>query len=73
MGRWSQLDSDEARLAEGMTRIAYDADTQVYTHRDSDGSHWETASGVRYGTLRRGEGVGTLDVIEVLHSESMSL
>ncbi|KAK0710686.1 hypothetical protein B0H67DRAFT_646123 [Lasiosphaeris hirsuta] len=64
MGRWSQLDSDEARLPEGMTRIAYDADTQVYTYRDSDGSHWETAPGVRYGTLRRVAATPPLPVFE---------
>jgi hypothetical protein len=53
MGRWSHLDSDEERLPEGMTRVGYDADTQVYTYRDSDGSYWEGAPGCQYGTLHR--------------------
>ena len=53
MGRWSHLDSDEERLPEGMTRVGYDADTQVYTYRDSDGSYWEGAPGCQYGKLRR--------------------
>lgn len=53
MGRWSHLDTDEERLPEGMTRIAYDADTQTYMYRDADGSHWQGAPGVEYGTLRR--------------------
>jgi hypothetical protein len=53
MGRWSRLDSDEERLPEGITRIAYDADTQVYTYRDADGSLWKSAPGQRYGRLSR--------------------
>jgi hypothetical protein len=53
MGRWSHLDSDEERLPEGMTRVGYDADTQVYTYRDSDGSYWEGAPGCQYGRLHR--------------------
>ncbi|KAK5636667.1 hypothetical protein RRF57_012379 [Xylaria bambusicola] len=53
MARWSQLDTDEERLPEGMKRIGYDADSQKYTFRDADGSIWESASGNRYGPLRR--------------------
>ncbi|KAL2164019.1 hypothetical protein VTH06DRAFT_3233 [Thermothelomyces fergusii] len=53
MGRWSHLDSDDERLPEGMVRVGYDADTQVYTYRDSDGSYWEGAPGARYGKLHR--------------------
>ncbi|KAK4123106.1 hypothetical protein N657DRAFT_645831 [Parathielavia appendiculata] len=53
MGKWSDLDGDEGRLPEGMTRVGYDADTQVYTYRDSDGSYWEGAPGCRYGRLHR--------------------
>lgn len=53
MGRWSHLDTDEERLPEGMTRVGYDADTQIYTYRDSDGSHWEGAPGSQYGKLHR--------------------
>ncbi|KAG7291034.1 hypothetical protein NEMBOFW57_001043 [Staphylotrichum longicolle] len=53
MGRWSHLDSDEDRLPSGMTRIGYDADTQIYTYRDSDGSYWEGAPGCQYGKLHR--------------------
>ncbi|KAI0480737.1 LysM domain-containing protein [Xylariaceae sp. FL0804] len=53
MGRWSQYDTDEERLPEGMQRIGYDADTEIYSFRDSDGSIWESAPGNRYGSLRR--------------------
>ncbi|GAB1320053.1 hypothetical protein MFIFM68171_10263 [Madurella fahalii] len=53
MGRWSHLDSDEERLPDGMIRVGYDADTQVYTYRDSDGSYWEGAPGCRHGRLQR--------------------
>ncbi|KAI1085498.1 carbohydrate-binding module family 50 protein [Whalleya microplaca] len=56
MGRWSQYDTDEERLPEGMTRIGYDADTQTYTFRDADGSIWESASGNQYGQLHRVSG-----------------
>ena len=51
MGRWSHLDTDEERLPDGMTRIGYDADSQTYTYRDSDGSTWEGAPGNQYGKL----------------------
>ncbi|KAI1167504.1 carbohydrate-binding module family 50 protein [Nemania serpens] len=53
MARWSEYDTDEERLPEGMQRIGYDADTQVYTFRDADGGTWEGAPGNRYGQLRR--------------------
>ncbi|KAI1491013.1 hypothetical protein F5X96DRAFT_507074 [Biscogniauxia mediterranea] len=53
MGRWSQYDTDEERLPEGMQRIGYDADSQTYTFRDADGSIWESAPGNRYGRLHR--------------------
>ncbi|TGJ87736.1 hypothetical protein E0Z10_g1061 [Xylaria hypoxylon] len=53
MARWSEYDTDEERLPEGMQRIGYDADTQTYTFRDVDGAIWESASGNRYGQLRR--------------------
>ncbi|KAK8095736.1 peptidoglycan-binding LysM domain-containingprotein [Apiospora kogelbergensis] len=54
MGRWSQYDTDEERLPEGMVRIGYDADDQTYTFRDTnDGSIWESAPGNQYGRLTR--------------------
>ncbi|KAI0476822.1 carbohydrate-binding module family 50 protein [Xylaria cf. heliscus] len=53
MTRWSEYDTDEERLPEGMQRVGYDADTQVYTFRDADGSLWESAPGNQYGRLRR--------------------
>jgi len=34
-----------------MRRVGYDADTQTYTFRDSNGSLWESAPGNRYGRL----------------------
>lgn len=53
MSRFSRYDTDEERLPEGMTRVGYDADSQVYTFRDSDGSYWESASGSQYGNLTK--------------------
>lgn len=53
MSRYSRYDDDEERLPEGMTRVGYDADTQVYTFQDADGSLWEGAPGCRYGQLRQ--------------------
>jgi len=53
MSRFSRYDSDEERLPEGMTRIGYDADEQVYTFKDADGSLWESAPGCQYGQLTR--------------------
>jgi hypothetical protein len=37
-----------------MRRVGYDADTQVYTYQDEDGTYWEGPEGARYGSLRRG-------------------
>ncbi|KAF2816762.1 uncharacterized protein BDZ99DRAFT_403892 [Mytilinidion resinicola] len=51
MGRWTDRESDEQRLPDGMQRIGYDADTQRYTYRDADGSHWEGEEGSQYGQL----------------------
>lgn len=51
MSRFSRYDTDEERLPEGMQRVGYDADTQTYTYRDSDGSYWEGAPGNEYGQL----------------------
>ena len=51
MPRRSRYDSNDERLPEGMTRVGYDADTQVYTYQDADGSLWESAPGCEYGQL----------------------
>ncbi|QPH10924.1 hypothetical protein C2857_002448 [Epichloe festucae Fl1] len=61
MSRFSRYDSDEDRLPEGMRRIGYDADTQVYSFQDSDGSYWEGAPGCEYGQLTRVGGDAALD------------
>ncbi|KAL7931615.1 carbohydrate-binding module family 50 protein [Trichoderma chlorosporum] len=53
MSRFSRYDTDEERLPEGMTRVGYDADSQVYTFQDADGSLWESAPGNQYGHLTR--------------------
>lgn len=53
MSRFSHYDSDEERLPEGMVRIGYDADTEIYTYRDADGSYWEGPPGSRYGQLTK--------------------
>ncbi|KAK2589878.1 hypothetical protein QQS21_012442 [Conoideocrella luteorostrata] len=53
MSRYSQYDTDEERLPEGMRRVGYDADTQVYTFQDTDGSYWESAPGCQFGQLTR--------------------
>jgi hypothetical protein len=53
MSRFSYYDTDEERLPEGMTRVGYDADTQVYTYKDEHGDYWEGAPGSRYGRMTR--------------------
>lgn len=53
MGRWSQYAEDEYRLPDGMARVGYDADTEIYTYRDADGSYWEGVPGAQYGVLKR--------------------
>ncbi|KAM0259349.1 hypothetical protein ACHAQJ_003381 [Trichoderma viride] len=53
MSRFSRYDTDEERLPDGMSRVGYDADTQVYTFQDADGSYWESAPGSQYGRLTR--------------------
>lgn len=42
---------DSIRLPEGMKRIAYDADTRVYTFRDRDGTLYGGSPGEDYGVL----------------------
>lgn len=51
--RYAEYDTDEERLPEGMQRVHYDSDTQVYTFRDADGSLWEGPPGARYGHLTK--------------------
>ncbi|KAI1370146.1 carbohydrate-binding module family 50 protein [Hypoxylon crocopeplum] len=76
MSLWSQYDTDEERLPEGMQRIGYDADTQTYTFRDADGSIWESAPGNQYGQLHRvnttfsSYGDDAHDATEPLHGTS---
>lgn len=36
-----------------MQRVHYDADTQIYTFRDTDGSLWEGPPGCRFGHLTK--------------------
>ncbi|CEJ80161.1 hypothetical protein VHEMI00364 [[Torrubiella] hemipterigena] len=55
-------DDDSSRLPEGMRRVGYDADTQVYTFQDADGSYWESAPGCEYGRLTRVGGSDEDDV-----------
>ena len=43
----------EERLPDGMMRVGYDADSQVYTFQDSDGRYWEGAPGCEHGQLTR--------------------
>ncbi|CAK5265946.1 unnamed protein product [Mycena citricolor] len=51
MSRWTDDDSD--RLPDGMQRTGYDADTQRYYFRDTDGSVWQSPEGSEYGPLTR--------------------
>ncbi|KAG5984815.1 hypothetical protein E4U55_003033 [Claviceps digitariae] len=64
MSRPSACDSDQDRLPEGMRRVGYDADTQVYTFQDGDGSYWESVPGCQYGQLTRVAGGADGDDIE---------
>ena len=51
MGRWTRYEEEAQRLPEGMKRIAYDADTRIYTFRDRDGKLYRSAPGEEYGRL----------------------
>lgn len=53
MPRRFDYDTDDERLPEGMVRVGYDADTQVYTFRDTDGSLWEGPPGCQYGRMTK--------------------
>lgn len=53
MPRRFDYDNDEDRLPDGMVRVGYDADTQVYTFRDTDGSLWEGPPGCQYGHMTK--------------------
>lgn len=46
-----QFDEDSIRLPEGMKRIAYDADTRIYTFRDQYGALYRGSPGEDYGVL----------------------
>ncbi|KAI3550736.1 LysM domain-containing protein [Colletotrichum abscissum] len=59
MSRFSHLDTDEERLPHGMRRVGYDADTQIYTYQDADGSYWEGAPGAQYGQLTQVSGASS--------------
>ncbi|KAG6013360.1 hypothetical protein E4U43_007329 [Claviceps pusilla] len=56
----SHYDSDQDRLPDGMRRVGYDADTQVYTLQDGDGTYWESTPGSQCGQLTR-VGAGAVD------------
>lgn len=43
---------EEGRLPDGMERVGYDADTEVYTYQDSIGYYYQGEPGTRYGLLR---------------------
>ncbi|EGO04185.1 hypothetical protein SERLA73DRAFT_173621 [Serpula lacrymans var. lacrymans S7.3] len=49
--RWTQYTEDSCRLPEGVTRIAYDADSGRYTFRDRSGQLYESAPHAEYGEL----------------------
>ncbi|KAH7322988.1 hypothetical protein B0I35DRAFT_476883 [Stachybotrys elegans] len=53
MSRFANRASEDDRLPEGMRRVGYDSDTQVYTFQAEDGSYWESAPGCEYGRLTR--------------------
>lgn len=53
MPRRFDYDTDDDRLPEGMVRVGYDADSQVYTFRDADGSLWEGPPGCEYGHMTK--------------------
>lgn len=65
MPRRFSTDGDSSRLPAGMTRIGYDADTQIHTFRDADGSLWEGPPGHEYGHMTRVAGAPKLPSIEI--------
>jgi hypothetical protein len=48
-----------------MKRVGYDADSQTYTFRDTDGSLWESAPGSHYGKLTEIEGPSSAENPEI--------
>ncbi|KAF1816527.1 hypothetical protein P152DRAFT_454781 [Eremomyces bilateralis CBS 781.70] len=51
MGRWTDRESDDQRLPDGMQRVGYDADTQRHTFQSSNGALFQGPAGARYGRL----------------------
>ncbi|KAM0201517.1 hypothetical protein ACHAQI_011208 [Fusarium lateritium] len=41
----------EQHLPEGMEKVGYDADEQIYTYKDADGTLWKSEPGNQYGRL----------------------
>lgn len=65
MPRRFSVDGDDSRLPDGMTRVGYDADTQTYTFRDTDGSLWEGPPGCEYGHMTRVAGPPKLPSVDI--------
>lgn len=65
MPRRFSVDGDNSRLPDGMTRVGYDADTQTYTFRDTDGSLWEGPPGCEYGHMTRVAGAPKLPSVDI--------
>jgi len=52
MSRVTHFDDDHGRLPEGLERCGYDAGTNRYYYRDSEGRYYQSAPGNKYGRLR---------------------
>ncbi|KAJ7238763.1 hypothetical protein B0H12DRAFT_1025523 [Mycena haematopus] len=57
MGRWTQQDSDEARLPAGMERVGYDSDSGRYLFSDGH-SLWQGAQGAQFSEMTRVSNAG---------------
>ncbi|KAJ4118852.1 hypothetical protein NW768_010590 [Fusarium equiseti] len=51
MSRVAHFDDDHGRLPEDLQRCGYDADTNRYYYRDSEGRYFQSAPGNTYGRL----------------------
>ncbi|KAM0243944.1 hypothetical protein ACHAP5_006707 [Fusarium lateritium] len=52
----------EERLPEGMKKVGYDADEQVYTFKDVNGTLWKSKPGSKHGKLTRAKECSTAEL-----------
>ncbi|RGP80044.1 hypothetical protein FLONG3_1815 [Fusarium longipes] len=55
MSRKAPTNVDAERLPDGFERVEYDAQSQIYSFRDSEGCFWQSSPGNYYGVLKKVE------------------